>query len=73
MRQRVILIFRCLKDGMNPELVDASLRLKNIEKNKINNDEFILINNLEPLKNIEIVSEVLRVIKRTMVLQLLIV
>ena len=46
---------------MNPELVDASLRLKNIKKIKNNNDKPVLIDNLEPLENIGIVSEVLRV------------
>ena len=61
MRQREISLSRCLKVGMNPELVDASLRLKNIKKIKNNNDKPVLIDNLEPLENIGIVSEVLRV------------
>ena len=64
--QSILLLFRCLKVGINPELVDASLR-KNIKKNKIN-DEPALIDNLEPLENIGIVSDVLRVIIITTIL-----
>ena len=50
---------------MNPELVDASLRLKNVKKNKINYDQPTLINSLEPLENCGIVSDVLRVKMKT--------
>jgi hypothetical protein len=46
---------------MNPELVDASLRLKNIKKNKTDYDKPTLINNLEPLENSGVVSDILRV------------
>ena len=47
---------------MNPELVDASLRLKNIKKIKNNNNyKPVLIDNLKPLENSGIVCDVLRV------------
>ena len=65
MSQILILLFSCLKVGMNPELVDASLRLKNVKKNKINYDQPTLINSLEPLENCGIVSDVLRVKMKT--------
>ena len=51
---------------MNPELVDASIRLKNIKKNKINNEPF-LINNLELLENTGIVTDVLKVVMKPLI------
>jgi hypothetical protein len=62
MRQGLILLSRCLKIGMNPELVDASIRLKNIKKSKTKDDKPVLIDNLEPLESSGIVSDVLKVI-----------
>merc|ERR1711892_633086 len=46
---------KCLKVGMNPALVDKSLKMKIINKNKTKDDD----PNLEQLKHSEIVSNVL--------------
>ena len=56
-------MLRCLKVGMNPELVDASLRLKSLKSRKLqrNEQQPIMIDNLQPLENSGILSEVLRV------------
>ena len=44
-----ILYSRCLKVGMNPELVDASIRLKYLRKTKQRaDDESVLCGSLEP-------------------------
>jgi len=47
---------------MNPELVDASLRLKSLKSRKLqrNEQQPIMIDNLQPLENSGILSEVLR-------------
>jgi len=53
---------KCLKVGMNPELVDASLRLKNLKSRKLQCKEQQpdMIDNLQSLENSGILSEVLR-------------
>ena len=45
---------------MNPDLVDASLRLKSLKSRKMMSTEPITIDNLQPLVN-GILSDVLRV------------
>ena len=52
-----------MKVGMNPELVDKSLKVKIINKNKTKDDDPTLIDNLEQLEHSEIVSNVLMVLK----------
>ena len=51
---------------MNPELVDASLRLKSLKSRKLqrNEQQPIMIDKLQPLENSGILSEVLRVYER---------
>ena len=46
---------------MNPELVDASLRLKSLKSKKMKVNETLLIDNLQALEKSGIVSDVLRV------------
>ena len=46
---------------MNPELVDASLRLKSLKSKKMKVKETLLIDNLQALEKSGIVSDVLRV------------
>jgi len=45
---------------MNPDLVDASLRLKSLKSRKMMSTEPITIDNLQPLVNTGILSDVLR-------------
>ena len=52
---------RCLKVGMNPELVDASLKLKSLKEKKLRAAEPVMIDNSEPLEPDDLVSEVFRV------------
>ena len=53
---------RCLKVGMNPALLDKSLKVKNIKKIKTKDDELSLIDNLEELEHSDIVSNMLMVL-----------
>jgi hypothetical protein len=53
----------CLRVGMKPELVDASLRKKSLKKKTENYGKPVLIDNLEPLGNMGVVSSVLQVIQ----------
>ena len=52
---------KCLRVGMNPQLVDAKLRKKSLNKKSAISDEPVLINNLEPLENVGVISNVLKV------------
>ena len=47
--------------GMNPELVDAALRKKSYMRKSFTLEEPVLIDNLEPLEDIGVISEVLKV------------
>ena len=49
--------------GMNPELVDAALRKKPNKTQPNTLKDPVLIDNLEPLENIGVISELLKVIK----------
>ena len=61
--KEILLALRCLKAGMNPDLVDASLRLKSLKSRKMMSTEYITIDSLQPLVNTGILSDVLRVNK----------
>ena len=58
---RIKQIRRCLKVGMNPELVDASLKKRSLMKKSVTDEVPVLIDNLEPLENTGVVSSVLKV------------
>eukprot|EP00092_Neocalanus_flemingeri_P006488 GFUD01006993.1.p1 GENE.GFUD01006993.1~~GFUD01006993.1.p1 ORF type:complete len:345 (+),score=106.00 GFUD01006993.1:54-1088(+) len=51
---------KCLRVGMNPELVDASLRKKSLNKKTAIYDEPVLIDNLKPLENTGVISNLLQ-------------
>ena len=46
---------------MNPELVDASMKKKSLKKKLLADEVPVLINNLEPLENTGVVSNILKV------------
>ena len=46
---------------MNPELVDAALRKKPCKRNSFTYEEPVLIDNLEPLEDIGVISAILKV------------
>ena len=47
--------------GMNPELVDASLKKKYLKKKSVSDEVPGIIDDLEPLENTGVVSSVLKV------------
>jgi hypothetical protein len=47
--------------GMNPELVDASLKKTSLRKKSVADEVPVLIINLEPLENTGVVSSILKV------------
>merc|ERR1711892_655453 len=51
---------KCLRVGMNPELVDAALRKKSYMIKSFTYEGTALIDNLEPLEDIGVISDVLK-------------
>merc|ERR1719483_103181 len=51
---------KCLRVGMNPKLVDAALKKKSYMRKSFTLEEPVLIDNLEPLEDIGVISDVLK-------------
>merc|ERR1711892_1567990 len=51
---------KCLRVGMNPELVDAALKKKSYMRKSCTIEEPVLIGNLESLEDIEVIDDVLK-------------
>merc|ERR1711936_1282441 len=51
---------KCLRVGMNPDLVDASIRKNSLRKKSSLPDQTVLIDNLQPIENSEVFSNVFK-------------